>query len=111
MAVTVEGSGTQTATITTEHTLHTDSDPKVFVLLVDTNAMVAGDVLELRCYGILLAGGTEHLVYEATFAHAQVEPIKASIPFPSPGQTNGFKATLKQVAGTGRAFPWSVVSV
>jgi hypothetical protein len=111
VAVTVEGSGTQAASISTEHTLHTDSDAKVFVLEVDTAAMVAGDVLELRCYGILLAGGTEHLVFEGTFAHAQSEPIKTSIPFPSPGQTNGFRATLKQTAGTGRSFPWSVVSV
>lgn len=111
MAVTVEDSGTQTATISTEHTLSTKSTAKVFILLVDTNAMANGDILELRVYTILLSGGTERVAYEATYAHVQVEPTKISIPLPATGQTNGLKVTLKQTAGTGRAFPWSLVSV
>ena len=48
MAVTIEASGTQTATIDTEHTLATETDAKVYVLLVDTKNMVNGDELELR---------------------------------------------------------------
>ena len=47
MSVTVEGSGTQTATINTEHTLHTNSGAKVLTLLVDTANMANGT---LACY-------------------------------------------------------------
>ncbi len=110
MAWTVEGSGTQTATISTEHSLHTNSGAKTFVFIVDTVNMVEGDVLELRVYLMVLSGGTRRVAYLATYAHGQDEPIKISLPVPSPGQTNGFEASLKQTAGTGRSFPWSVVS-
>jgi hypothetical protein len=112
VAVTVEGSGTQTAVISTEHELYKSSAAKVFALLVDSAAMVSADVLELRIYARLLNGGAERLVQVAIYSNAQVEIIKQSIPFPATGlATDGFRATLKQVAGTGRAFPWAVVSV
>ena len=109
MAVTIENSGTQTAIIDTEHTLDTDADAKVFVLLVDTKAMVLGDILELRGKVKVLTGSTLALVYFATYAHVQEEIVKASVPVTSPGFQMDF--TLKQTAGTGRAFEWSVVSI
>ena len=109
MAVTVENSGTQTATISTEHTLDTDADAKVFVLLVDTKAMVLGDILVLRAKVKVLTGSTLATVYTAIYAHVQEDVVKASIPIPSPGFQCDF--TLEQTDGTGRAFEWSVVSI
>lgn len=108
MAVTVEASGTQTATINTEHTLSSPTAAKVFALSVDTNAMVNGDVLELRVNRKVLSGGTERLVFYAVFSNVQSEPIKCSVPVVAPF---GASFTLKQTAGTGRAFPWSVESL
>ena len=101
-------SGTQTATITTEHTLATDTTNKTYVLVVDTAAMVNGDVLELRVYTIALTAGTERLAYFATYTHAQSCPMTYSVPVPA---DISCKVTLKQTAGTGRAFPWKLLSL
>ena len=109
MAVTVEASGTQTATVTTEHTLATETEGKVYMLLVDTKNMVLIDELELRIKLKVLTGSTSALVYLATYTQPQAEIVKVSIPVPSPGFETIF--TLKQTAGTSRTFEWSVVSI
>ena len=109
MAVTIEASGTQTATLTTEHTLATETDGKVYVLLVDTKNLVNGETLELRVKLKVLTGSTSALVYYATYTNIQTEIVKASIPIPSPGFEAIF--TLEQNGGTGRAFEWSVLSI
>src|SRR4030066_540849 len=107
---TVEASGTQTATISTEHTLATVSTAKTLVLLVDVNAMVNADELELRVKTKMLSGGTTRVAYKASYKHAQPadDLIKISIPIPRDQEA---VFTLKQVAGTGRAFPWKVMSL
>jgi hypothetical protein len=104
--------GTQTAVIGTEHTLATDTTNKTYVLAVDCGALVGGatpDIVELRIYTINLSAGTERLAY---YAHAvggqQTELIKYSPPVPA---RISCKATLKQVQGTGRAFPWDLMSL
>ena len=109
MAVTIEASGTQTATLTTEHTLATETDAKVYVLLVDTKNLVNGETLTLRAKLKVLTGSTSALVYEANYIHIQQEIVKTSIPVTSPGFEIIF--TLEQNGGTGRAFEWSVVSI
>lgn len=107
---TAIGSGTQTAVIGTEHTLATDTTNKTFVLVVDANAMAAGDRLELRLYSIVLTAGTERVAYFASFAGVQdvEDKIKYSVPIPA---DISCKATLKQTDGTGRAFPWKLLSL
>jgi len=107
MSWTLSSSGTQTATINTEHTLATLTTNGTFVLEVDTSAMVSGDVLELRAYGKTLTAGTERTRYTATYVGVQSDALKDSLPIPSDIST---KFTLKQTAGTGRAFPWKVLS-
>lgn len=101
-------SGTQTATVNTEHTLATDTTNKTYVLVVDTGALVNGDTLELRLYTIVLASGTERVAYMATYVHAQPDPQKYSVPVPA---DISLKATLKQTTGTGRSFPWKLLSL
>lgn len=105
---TIIAEGTQVAVIATEHTLATDTTNKNYVLVVDTGAMVLIDILELRIYTIVLSAGTERLAYIAIYSHVQGEPQKYSVPVPA---DISFKATLKQTAGTGRSFPWKVLSV
>jgi hypothetical protein len=105
---TLIASGTQTAVLTTEHTLATDTANHTYVLAVDTALLVNGETLELRLYTICLAAGTERLAYYATYQNGQGEPMKYSPPVPA---NISFKATLEQNGGTGRAFPWSLLAL
>lgn len=105
MANTVAASGTQTATVNTEHTLSTQTTAATMVLKVDTANMVNGDTLELRIKGTVLSGGTDRVVYYGIFQNVQAEPLKISVPYPI---TQNAVFTLKQTAGTSRDFPWAV---
>lgn len=106
---TSEADGSQTAVIDTEHTLATIATDGSFVLYVDTNAMVDGDVLELRAKVKVRSVGTTRTILLGTYQHAQTnESVKASIPVAS---INELVFTLKQTAGTGRAFPWEIVKL
>jgi len=102
---TSNSSGSQTAVITTEHTLATITTSGSFVIGVDANAMALGDELTLRVKLKVRSTGTTRLAYEANYAHVQGEPVILSIPVAS---TNEIVFTLEQTAGTGRAFPWEI---
>jgi hypothetical protein len=104
----VETSGTQSATVGTEHTLATVTGAKVLVLIVDTANLALGETLELRVKIKVLTAGTVRQAYMAAYQHAQSDPIKFSIPVPSPFSAD---FTLKQTSGTGRSYDWSVVSI
>jgi N-glycosylase/DNA lyase len=105
---TVIASGTQTATISTEHTLATDTTNRTYVLKVDVAALALGDTVELRLYSKTLSGGTERLAYYAVYQHAQTAPAVYSVPIP---EDISCKATLLQTTGTGRAFPWALLAL
>ena len=108
MALAVEASGTQTATLTTEHTLATIATTKFLQLMVDANALVAGETLTLRVKTKILSGGTTRLAQEMVLrGETMHSPILQSMPIPS-NQEAVF--TLRQDGGTGRAFPWKVMS-
>lgn len=110
MAVTDGGSGSQTATLTTEHTLVDINTAGVYVLVVDTVNMVAGDILELRVYQIVLTGGTRREVLYGRFEGAQIEKIKKSVPVSNDLTDSGaLRFTLLQTVGTGRVYPWKVL--
>ena len=112
MAVTAQGSGTQSATVTTEHTLLDVAVAGTFTLHVDTVNMVAGDVVELRLYQIVLTGGTRRVAYYARFDGAQPtdDLIKISVPISNELTDAGsLRFTLKQTFGTSRNFPWKVL--
>lgn len=107
MALAVNASGTQTATITTEHDLATPTTSGIYQLSVDVSAMAAGDILELRIKKKVLTGGVVRVAAQTVLYDAQPTDglIWESDPFTAPF---GVTATLKQTAGTGRAFPWSL---
>lgn len=112
MAVTAHASGTQSATVTTEHFLTSPNVAGTFTLHVDTNAMVAGDTLELRVYQMVLTGGTTRVAYMATYQDAQPadDLIKISVPISNElTDTNALRFSLKQTEGTSRSFPWKVL--
>lgn len=108
MALAQVTSGTQTATVTTEHTLATVTSGKTVVLVVDTANMANGDILTLKAKLKTLTGSTARIVYAATFAHVQADPVKISLPVPA---VHSVAFTLTQTNGTSRDFDWSVVSL
>lgn len=104
--------GTQTATIGTEHTLYdTSAASRRLQLSVDTSAMLAGDSLELRVYKMALTGGTRRVVWFGRYTGAQPtsEVMKVARRISTALSDSGaLRFTLLQVAGTGRAYPWTV---
>jgi hypothetical protein len=108
MALAEVTGGSQTAVISTEHTLATSTTGKTYVLVVDTTNMVNGDVLELRIKTKPRSGGTSTLAYIANYADLQTAPVKYSVPIPANVE---LVATLKQTAGTGRVFIWCILSI
>lgn len=101
--------GSQTAVISTEHTLvNANTDGHTYVGSVDIANLVAGDVLELYAKTKVRSVSSEAIAYSASYAHAQILPNVYTPPIPAP---HSFTLTLKQVAGTGRAFPWKVLDL
>ncbi len=114
MAVTAQASGTQTATVGTEHQLADTNVAGVFIFEVDTNAMVAGDIVELRVYEMILTSGTSRVVFSHAYYGAQDASAdglqKNSIPVSNElTDATALRFSLKQTFGTGRAFPWKVL--
>lgn len=112
MAVTADATGTQSATVTTEHTLRDVAAAGTYTLHVDLNAMAAGDVLELRIYQMVLTGGTRRVAYFQRFEGAQPTDNQIAISVPISNEltdAGALRFTLKQTYGTGRSFPWKVL--
>jgi hypothetical protein len=105
MAVSIHTEGSQSATISTEHTLATITSAGTYVFVVDLANLVNGDVVELRVKTKLTSGDTSQLAFDATYANLQSRLNVYSPPIPSPIE---IVATLKQVAGTGRTFIWAL---
>lgn len=105
---TVEASGTMTPGTTAEQTLAAPANNRNYVLNVDAAAMVDGDTLVLRLKRATLNAGTLRTVYEESFAGPLAVPELHSIPVSAPG---GITATLQQLTGTLRAYPWSLESL
>lgn len=113
MTVTAKGSGTQTAVIGTEHTLLDVATVGTYTFHVDCVNMAIGDILELRIYQMILTGGTRRVAYLARFMDVQPtdDMIKLSVPISNELTDAGaLRFTLKQTTGTGRAFPWKVLT-
>ena len=112
MAVTAQGSGTQTASIGTEHQLCDVNVAGVFSFHVDTSNMAAGDVLELRIYQMELTAGTSRVLVMQQFYGAQLadDIQKISIPVGNDlTDSTSLRFSLKQTFGTGRQYAWKVL--
>lgn len=111
MTVAVQTSGSQTASISTEHDLATITTAGVFQLAVDMANMADGttpDILTIKAYGKARSSDTERLMETWEFIGAQGKPLWRSNPEVSP---HYIRYTLTQGQGTGRAFPWAVYTV
>jgi hypothetical protein len=113
MTISAHASGTQTATVGTEHFLTSPNVEGKFTGIVDVSNMADGDALELRAYQMVLSGGTARVIDIVYLYGAQPtdqliiewgKEIKNELT-----DTNAVRYSLKQTAGTGRNFPWKVV--
>lgn len=109
MTVSVNTSGSQTATISTEHTLATITTAGIYQLMTDLGNLAAGDIVELRAYGKARSGDTERLMW-GPVSYGPIVPAQLLPPSPAIVTAVSLKFTLKQTTGTGRAFPWAVYS-
>lgn len=113
MAITELYTGTE-AVSTTEHSCTTDTagpdadtTDGVFQVFLDVSDMIAGDELQIRVYEKVRSGDTQRVVYQATLAGAQSEPIWVS---PSLILMHGWDVTLDAIAGT-ITVNWSIRQV
>jgi hypothetical protein len=114
MAVTPSllASGTQTATINTDHTLYNMNVAGLVTFHVDTVNMAAGDTLRLYIVQKVLTGGATGMLAETWYGGAQsLDTIKVSLPIATNlAETGGIEFHLQQTTGTGRAYPWKVMA-
>lgn len=103
-AINTSSAGSGTHTITAEQVLAAPTTNATHVLAVDMVNLVLGDLVELRCYD-MIDGSNYRQVWKGTYQHVQMNVGKFSPPLPVTTQA---KFTLKQTAGTGRVFPWSL---
>jgi hypothetical protein len=108
MSVAVETSGSLTTDGTEQQFNAAATTAAVRVLMVDVANMADGDAIELRIYGKARSGDTERQIYFASFANGQSDTLKASLPVATP---HHFRATIKRVAGTDRAYPWAIYTL
>jgi hypothetical protein len=108
----VYASGTATpVSIGTEYDFSAPNALGTYVLVIDTNALASGDVLEIRVYKMVLTSGTSRVMYVQGYYGVQAtdDQIKYSIPIANDlTDSNAVRFTYKQTFGTQRAIPWKV---
>ncbi len=105
----LDSSGAQTATIGTEHTLATSTVNATFQSKVRLNNLALGDIVELRLYTITLTGGTLEVCWKGVWGPAL--PASLVVISPPIASDQSYRLTLRQTAGTGRAFDWAVLRI
>jgi hypothetical protein len=74
-------------------------------VLVDTSNLVAGDTFEVQLLEKVLSGGTARVAWRQSVSGVQSQPCLMS---PTLLVIHGWDVQMRQTAGTGRTFPWSV---
>ncbi len=109
MAASNAASGSQTATLATDHTLATITVPTggaSYVLYVDKSNLTSTERLRLRLRARARAADSTVDAYETE--HTQDGADLIISPVISLEAGSELIAILRQEGGTGRAFPWAV---
>ena len=112
MTQTTYASGTQTATIGTEHFLSSPNAAGNYALCLNLANMANGDILEVRAYKVAASGDSVQPLWFYGFYDAQpsINTVVLSDIVPnSLTDTNAVRFSIKQTHGTGRAYVWSVM--
>jgi len=110
MAIAEAYSGSNTLVIAAETVLNTstpETTDGIYQLFVDTNAMAAGDTLEIRVKEKATSGSTQRGCIIDTLVNAQSANDCLWVS-PSLILLHGWDMTLTQTTGTGRLFYWSI---
>lgn len=110
MAASNAASGSQTATLNTNHTVVTQTAPTggaSYQFVIDTANLVNGERLLVRMQSSVFNGQTLRDTYTSTFMHVQSQPVKPS-PIISLDAGNQVSVIIRQEGGTGRVFPWAL---
>jgi len=110
MSIVSVAIGTQTATISTEHSLTVQEGVGAYVLKVDLANMASGDNVEIRVKTKATPEGASQTSYLYSFSGAQTELNWHSDPVPI-ALGDEITCTLTQTAGTGRSFIWNLMTV
>lgn len=113
MATTIAASGSQTATLATDHTLTTTTAPAggaCYVAMVDIAALAGTEVVEITVQTRARVGDTLRVVQKASFGSTNIEKLVLSMGVPVEAG-NDLVVILRQENGTGRAFPWALKRV
>jgi hypothetical protein len=111
--VNTSGSQSGTHSIVSEMALLDIAVAGVYTLHVDTVNLASLDVVEFRCYQMILTGGTRRGAMFQSFSDAQPtdDLIKLFVPIANElTDTAALRFTLKQTRGTSRSFPWKVLA-
>jgi hypothetical protein len=107
-AITAGSAGTGTQTAYPEQVLSTSTSNASFVFEADTTNLVNGDLVEFSVYTVTLVSGIYGRMWKASAQHIQVNPHKQAPPVAS---DQSIMFTVRQLAGTARAFPWKALRV
>ena len=105
--LTEHNSGSQTCTVTTEHTLGNvgDTADGVFQFWFDFDADAVDDIFRVRVRETTIGGGTKRVVAEYWIVSPYATPLFATEAFEL---GDAWDVTLTQTVGTSRAIPWSM---
>jgi hypothetical protein len=101
-------SGTQAATVNTEHFVGTDPETTTgaFQFRVELNEMARADTLEIRVYEkVNDSADTARQIAMWPILNEQTDLLFVS---PALMLGNGWRFSIKQTTGTGRSFQWAV---
>lgn len=105
MTIAVAASGAQVHTVGAEHDLTTQTGAGSYQLAIDTSAMAAGEVLELRYYSKARSGDAEAVAAVFSVQRGGPAPLVTLPMFATP---HYLRVTSTQVTGTSRTLPWAV---
>jgi hypothetical protein len=110
MAVTENTSGS-TTTDGTEQTLATITSAGNYQFRIDTDNLANSDAVEVRIkVEARSSESTAKVLYKQTFAHDRGEAVIFDFPWVAIPASGQYVVTLKRVAGTDRAYPWSILT-
>lgn len=110
MPISVAASGSQSATLATDHTLTTTTAPAggaIYQLRVDAANLANSETLALTLRTAPRTGDTIRTLYATRVTNMQAAPLKDSPAVAVPAGVD-VVAVLRQEGGTGRAYPWAL---
>ena len=114
MPTSINSAGTQTCTLATNHDLATLTGPAggaIYALVLDTNALLAGERLTAYVTREMAAGGTQRVLWRGIVANGPTSwLISESLLLRLPEGVDGVFG-IRQDGGTGRDIVWSVERV